>query len=504
MTRTNADENGLNLARDFVEHLTRSNGWAAGRGPLYQRLSEALQAAIERGDVTPGMRLPAERLLAEGIGVSRSTVVAAYERLQQRGLVERRQGSGTRISPRAVARASQAREAELVEAFDRNVLFRGVIEGVDGGDIDLLGACLPGTERLSPALLATAGRELAVATAHDGYFPAGYPPLRRAIAEYLTSGGLPTTEAHVLVTNGAQQAFSLAASFFVQRGERVALENPTYPGAIDAATAVGAQLVSLPVGVEGVQVNTLREALVAASPKLVYLNPTFHNPTGTVMPDAARAEVAWLVSKSQVVLIEDRAVAELALEGEAPWPIAVHAPEAPILTVGSMSKLFWGGLRVGWIRAPEPLIARLTRFKAVLDLGTSLPGQVTARLLLEELAEVRRERRREISARFRLLGELLSELLPSWSWTQPKGGLSLWVRLPFGSAREFAAQARRRGVMTLPGTVMSPDSSFDTHLRLTAARSPDVLTEGIQRLAASWEEFALTAKGSRGQIAVIV
>jgi DNA-binding transcriptional MocR family regulator len=190
----------------------------------------------------------------------------------------------------------------------------------------------------------------------------------------------------------------------------------------------------------------------------------------------------------QVALVDDRVVAELTLEGEPPPPLAVHAPDAPILTVGSMSKLFWAGLRVGWIRAPEPIVARITRFKAVLDLGTSVPGQVVATHLLGLVEEVRAERRRELSARFTLVQRLLAELLPSWSWAPPSGGLTLWVRLPFGSARELAALARRRGVAVLPGPVTSPDMSFDGHLRLTVSREPDVLVEGMRRLAAAWEE----------------
>jgi DNA-binding transcriptional MocR family regulator len=204
------------------------------------------------------------------------------------------------------------------------------------------------------------------------------------------------------------------------------------------------------------------------------------------------------------VTIDDRAEAELTVGGEPPPPpIAAHAPEAPILTVGSMSKLFWGGLRVGWIRAPVPLVSRLTGFKAVLDLGTSLPGQVVATHLLHDSEAVRRERRKMIAPRFRLLEELLSELLPSWSWTRPKGGLLLWVRLPSGSARELAVEARRLGVAILPGPTMSPDLSFDDHVRLTISRPPDVIAEGIRRLAAAWDDYAPRAEG-RGELEVIV
>jgi DNA-binding transcriptional MocR family regulator len=489
------------MVEELIDLLAEPGALANGDGPLYQRLSSALETAMERGHVAPGTLLPPERVLAARIGVSRSTVVAAYERLREAGLVERRQGSGTRIAA-ALARASGTREAELVQALHRNALFRGVIEGTRDG-IDFLGAYLPATERLSPAMLAAANEELASTLHHHGYAPHGYPPLQEAIAEHLTGRGLPTIPKQVLVTNGAQQAISLAVAFLVQRGEAVALENPTYPGAIDAATAVGAQLIPIPTGMDGARVSAIADILANRNPRLVYLNPTFHNPTGTVMPDPARAEVARLIERHQVVLIDDRAEAELTMGQEPPPPIAAHAPDAPILTVGSMSKLFWGGLRVGWIRAPVALVSRLTGFKAVLDLGTSLPGQVVATHLLRDNEAVRRERRKTITPRFRLLEELLSELLPSWSWTRPKGGLMLWVRLPSGSARELAVEARRLGVAILPGSTTSPDLSFDNHVRLTVARPPEVLTEGIRRLAAAWDDYAPRAEG-RGELEVIV
>lgn len=483
--------------------LRDPSGWPAVRGPLYQRLAGALRAGIQRGDLAPGLRLPAERHLADAAGVGRSTVVAAYELLRQDGLVERRQGSGTTVRPGAVSRASRDREVELARALEGNTLFRGVTDGVDGA-IDFLGSHFRGSPLVTAELLAAVSEEILGANGDHGYFPAGYPPLRAAVAEHLSRTGLPTSAREVLITNGAQQALSLAASFFLQRGDVVVLENPTYSGAIDAANAAGGRIVPLPVSFDGARVDVLAGLLGSASPKLVYLNPGFHNPTGTVMPDAARAEVAHLVTRHEVALIDDRVVAELALEGEPPPPIAAHAPDAPILTVGSTSKVLWSGLRVGWIRAPEPMVTRITRFKAVLDLGESLPGQIMAAHLLRDIDRAHAQRRQELSERLALLQRLLGELLPSWSWVPPKGGLCLWARLPFGSARELAALATRKGVAVLPGSVMSPDLSFDGHLRLTLAREPAVLEEGMRRLAAAWDEYASGGARQPNTLEVIV
>ncbi|HLJ08019.1 MAG TPA: PLP-dependent aminotransferase family protein [Acidimicrobiia bacterium] len=490
------------MAQNLLELVGSPEALAAGDGPLYQRLAAAVTAAVEEGRALPGMVLPPERALAEQMGVSRSTVVAAYDRLRDAGVVERRQGSGTRITARAAQRASNAREEELVEVMHRNVLFRGVIEGTEGR-IDFLAAHHGATERF-PAVMAAANEELASAALQHGYFPGGYPPLRRAIAEYLTAKGVPTAPGEVLVTNGAQQAISLAMAFLVQRGDAVAIENPSYPGVIDAAAGVGAQMVPIPVGADGARLGALADILATRSPRVVYLNPTFQNPTGCVMPDAARAEVARLVSRHQTVLIDDCAVVDLRTGAEPPPPIASHAPDAPILTVGSMSKLFWGGLRVGWVRAPAPLRARLTGFKAMLDLGSSVPSQVLATHLLADIDAIREERRAEAVAKFRLLDSLMSELLPSWSWSIPGGGLWVWARMPAGSARDLAAEAQRAGVAILPGPTSSCDLSFNNHIRLTIARTPEVLTEGIRRLASAWERYLPRAEGTGDALEVIV
>lgn len=483
--------------------LVGSPALAEGEGPLYQRLAAALGAAVDRGDAWPGMLLPPERVLADRLGVSRSTVVAAYQVLQAAGTVERRQGSGTRVAASAGRGASSAREAELVETLHRNVLFRGVIEGT-GGSVDFLGSTLPATARMTPDLIAAAGEELASAAAHPGYFPHGYPPLQAAVAQQLTARGLPTSPRQVLITNGAQQAISLAMAFLLHRGDLVAIESPSYPGARDAATAAGAQIVPIPVGMDGARLGSLADILARHAPRLVYLNPTFQNPTGSVMPDAARAEVARLVGRHDVVLIDDCAVEELTMGEEPPPPIAVHAPDALILTVGTMSKLFWGGLRVGWVRAPLPLLSRLTGYKAMLDLGSSLPGQILATHLMADIVAVREERRAMVAANFRLLGSLLSDLLPTWSWSMPRGGLSLWVRLPVGNARDLAAEGHRHGVAVLPGATMSPEHSFDGHLRLVISRPPDVLTDGMRRLAAAWEIYLPRAEAGSEALEVVV
>jgi DNA-binding transcriptional MocR family regulator len=463
--------------------------WRAGHGPLRERLTGALRSGIETGELAPGLRLPPERTLAAQLAVGRGTVVAAYEALRDLGLLERRQGSGTVVRSEAGALAS-GRAAELATALQRNLLFRGLASGGDDGAVDLIGTHAPATEPVRDALrLATAALDTDVLSAHHGYFPLGYSPLRRGVAAHLTALGLPTSEDEVLITTGAQQAISVVATCLVEPGAVVVVEDPTFPGAIDAFRTAGARILTVPVTSAGVDLDALAATLADHPVRAVYLMPTFHNPTGCVLPEAGRRRLAALAKAYDVPVIEDDAVAELSLGDHAPAPVGAHAGGAPVLTIGSMSKLFWGGLRVGWIRGPRPLIAQLGRVKAVADLGSSMVSQAIAVALLARAAETRELRRRELSETCDLLGGLLARRLPGWTWRRPEGGVSLWVRLPFGSASDLARIAAGHGVAIVPGSVMSARSAFDDHIRLPLTRDAQTLRDGVDRLARAWREY---------------
>ena len=160
---------------------------------------------------------------------------------------------------------------------------------------------------------------------------------------------------------------------------------------------------------------------------------------------------------------------------------------------------------MGWIRAPRPLIARLGRLKAVADLGTSLVSQAIAVHLLHDGDRIRRLRRREVAGRLAVLQDLLPRGLPDWSWRRPAGGLTVWARLPDGSASDLAQVARRHGVLIAPGPVMSATGRFDDYVRLPFDYPPETLREGIGRLARAWRAYhdALDVQGPR-QVEVIV
>jgi len=323
-----------------------------------------------------------------------------------------------------------------------------------------------------------------------GYYPLGYPPLRRAVAAHLSARGLPTTPEQVLVTGGAQQAISLLAAYYVSPGSVIVLEDPTFPGAVDAFRAAGGRILSVPVHAAGADIELIAATIAQNTVRAVYLMPTFHNPAGAVMPEAARRELARFARASGVPIIEDNTLAELKLGCEPPPPIAAYGRGAHIVSVGSLSKLFWAGLRVGWIRAPRSAIAQLGQLKAVADLGTSLVSQAIAASMLVGSERISDLRRAELTGRLALLEDLVCTMLPDWRWRRPKGGLSIWARLPAGSSTELAQIAGRRGVLIAPGPLMSPTGRFDEFIRLPFDHEPAVLREGIRRLASAWRSYA--------------
>jgi DNA-binding transcriptional MocR family regulator len=463
--------------------------WSEGDGPVYRRLSRVLGAAIDRGALEPGSRLPAERVLAAALAVSRTTVVSAYEQLRAAGRVESRRGSGTRVRGTPSRGPGLRLREDPSGSFRRHPVYRSLVDG-PGDTIEFLGAHLPAPDMLPRELARVDERLLRDLARGPGYLPMGLPALRQAIARHLADWGVPTTEDQVMVTHGAQQAIGLAGALFLERGDAVVVEDPTYLGSIDIFAGLGARLLTVPVGADAAWLARVKDLVARAAPRLIYLMPTFHNPTGAVMPETCRRGLARLAREMSVPILEDNTLADLSLSGKPPAPIAAFDAAAPVLTVGSLSKLFWGGMRIGWIRGSEELLARVTRLKIMADLGGSLVGQLGAVRLLAQAERVKRVRRREMRERLDRLTKLLRRTLPSWTWDAPAGGLSLWVRLPQGDANAFAQVALRHGVAVVPGTLASSSGGFTDRLRIPFVLDAAPMREGVERLARAWTAYA--------------
>jgi DNA-binding transcriptional MocR family regulator len=480
-------------AQELISHL---GVWSAGPGPLQQKLARGLVDSIRKGAANPGVRLPSERSLAQALSISRTTVVAAYDALRESGWLESRSGSGTWVceSSRAIAAARGAAHANALAASP----LLGLLANTNNEDVldFAMGSPLPLRDLALDVF--TLPQDAYAALVHDHlYYPLGLPPARQAVAGYYCKAGLPTTPEQVLITNGGQHAIALCAALYLQRGDSVLVEDPAYYGALDAFRVAGARVSPLPLEAGGVSTGVLRDRIIATAARLVYLTPTFQNPTGAVMPTTARKEVARIASELGIPVIDDGVLAELVLDGPTPPFIASYAPSAPMLTIGSLSKLAWPGLRVGWVRAPEPIIERLARLKSANDLGSPLLTQAIAVRLLAAIDQIRLLRRRELRPRRDLMARLLRDSLPDWKFRLPAGGLFLWVKLPGGDSREFAQVALRHGVLILPGPAMSATEQHAPFVRLVFLAGDEVLRAGVRRLAAAWREYRSAGKSDR-------
>jgi DNA-binding transcriptional MocR family regulator len=475
--------------------------WSTGRGPLHRKLSDALQRAIEHRALAPGTRLPAERELARRLMVSRSTVVTAYDALRARGLLESRRGSGTRVATATGASHRwKERGGDIV-----NPVFRALL--ADPSDVySLAAACNPAHPLVADAMADVVASQVPTLLAHNGYLPSGLPSLRAGLAAVLTASGVPTVAEQVLVTTGAQQAINLCAALFAKPADTVVVESPGFPGTLDAFRATPVRFATVPVDDEGVDTDRLADVAARTNPAAIYVMPTFQNPTGAILAARRREQLADLATASGVPIIEDNALEHLTISDEPPPPpIAAAAPaHAPVLSVGSFSKLAWGGLRIGWVRAPESLIDRLALVKARSDLGTPLFDQAVAERLLQNLPRLRADRRHQLTTALARVGDLLHQLVPDWRWRRPQGGPALWIELPTGTAGGFAQMALRFGIEVIPGDLMSPTGEHPQHFRLPFTAEGDELDIVIRRLAEAWAAYTATPDATRTRPTVVV
>lgn len=472
-------------AQDLLANL---DGWEARPGPRSSALADALRDATTAGTLPSGTRLPAERTLAQALGVSRGTVVRAYERLREVGLARTRHGAGTVIG--AAVSGPEKRAVELVEGLPRGSILAGMTHERRADTVDLRGAAWPGIGGLPMEAFHRTPDQLRELTSETGYRPLGIPSTRRAIARHLTAQGLPTDPNQVLVTAGAQQAIDLALTTLCEPGDPVAVEELTYPGFLELLTTRRLRPRPVPLGPDGVDHLALGHVLERRNPPLTYLVPTHHNPTGTTLAGPLRRLVAEKVVETGGLLIDDQSLAEVWLDTPPPPPIAASLPEAEahVITIGSASKWAWGGLRVGWIRASGGLFDRLARVKVVLDLGTSVEAQLTTTALLEAADDLLDQRRALLRDQMAALTGALARDLPGWRWRRPTGGLSLWVDLGGAPGDVVAQLAHRHGVLVPPARVCSATGRDVGHLRLTYAQDIPTLERAVMGLAAAWRD----------------
>lgn len=437
----------------------------------YVALAGSVRGLLTDGRLPLGVRLPAERELAGALHISRTTVSAAYRLLRESGHLTSRRGAGSWTTLPAGHRVASS--GLWAPADELNV-------------INLADAAMAAPPQLAAAAQA-AVQDLPRYAGGAGYHPVGIDVLRDAVAQGYTGRGLPTSAEQIMVTNGVQHAFDLVLRLLVLPRSRVLLESPTYPSSLTACTACRARVLTHGLDpASGWDEDLLLSVLRQTRPRLAYLIPEFQNPTGRLMPVRLRERLVAAAHAASVDLVVDESFVDLRLDDvPMPPPVAVFDRHARVLSIGGMSKPYWGGVRIGWVRAPAPVVQRLAAVRVGVDLASPVLDQLVAVHLLDQADEVLRARRAQLTAQREALVAVLRDELPQWRFTVPAGGLTLWMELdaPISSALARAVEPLR--VRVAPGPRFGLDGTLERFLRLPYTLPTADLVEAVHRLAAA-------------------
>ena len=470
------DTGYVQIGSSSLAHLV--GPWRDGPGPAHQRLSDVLRLLVLDGRLPLGCAVPSERDLAGSLRTSRTTVTAAYRTLAEQGYL------ATAARRRAAVRLPHD-DSDLGRAAN------ATSRAADTLDLSIAAPAAP--TAVLHAAYAIALERLPGHFHRNGYDRNGVPALRDAVAGYYRRRGLPTTSAQILITNGAQHAIGLLARVLVRPRDVVVIDHPTYPHAIKTFSESGARINPVALHpTRGWDATALRSA--AAGAKLAYLLPDFHNPTGLYMSDEVRARAGL-----GCLTVIDETMADLAVEpthADA-RPFAAHHRTA--ITIGSVSKSIWPGLRVGWIRADPALLQRINRARPAVDLGTPVVEQLAVAELLETGAERNATVVSALANQRDTAARALRQHLPDVAASIPDGGLTIWARLPSPIAARLAMTAPDHGVTIAAGPRFGVGGAFARHIRIPYSLPPDELAEAIRRLATARQALEHGARGRHRQ-----
>lgn len=303
------------------------------------------------------------------------------------------------------------------------------------------------------------------------------------MAERFTRRGLPTSRDQILITNGAQHAFALVLRTMVAPGERVLVEQPTYPNATEAIRGAHAQPAPVPLLDDGWDLELVEATLNQRSPRLAYLIPDFQNPTGARMSGRDRQRLALALRRNHTVAVVDETLVDIDLSAhEAPPPVASF-DEKHVITIGSAAKSCWGGMRLGWVRASEEFVRCMVHGRASVDLGSPVFEQLVLTELLRDGERLLRRRRAEWARRRDFLVEELRRQCPQWSCRVPDGGLSLWCDLGAPIGDRLAVAAEQHGVRLAPGSRFAVQGSLQHYARVPYTLPEEQLRDAVSKLA---------------------
>lgn len=448
--------------------------WNPGALPAYRELADVVRLLVMDGRIPLDVALPSERALAQTLGLSRTTVTAAYASLREQGFLTAGQGSRGRT---------------CIPHRSAPVTMPGL--AAPEGLLDLAYASLPAAGEVVHRAFAEALTELPALLPGFGYDAIGAPALRQAIADKYAAEGVPTTAGQILVTSGAQHALNIVLKTLAAKQDRVLVEHPSYPNALDAIRAAGCRPlpVALPAvgATPGWDVDAMIAAMNQQHPAMAYLVPDFHNPTGRMMSNLQRRRLVRAAASSGTVLVVDETLRGLNLDGVAAAPMAAFSPA--VVSIGSLSKSHWAGLRTGWIRADEALINRMVTARTTMDLGGPMVEQLAAARLVSAYSEPLATRLEELRRNRDALLGLLAKHLPGWDVERPQGGLTVWCRLPAPCSTALTVLAPEFGVRLAAGPRFGVGGAFEHYMRVPYTLPPAQLEVAVLALRAAQDKL---------------
>lgn len=454
--------------------------------PLYRQFERILREAIGRGELKPGDRIPSVVELAKRWKVNKLTVLKAFQELERGGWIASHVGKGTFVASVASSLPAAAARPETMQTLRkfREINTRGWKEILalerPPGTLNLAAGVPPpdtvavGTlERLTQKILAKNPERF-----HEYGGPAGLPELREALSA--RTGRVSADQ--IIITNGSQQAFSVLACWALDRRRTVVSETPMFTGIPTAFSLVGHTVETTPWGEAPSGTN-----------RLLCVCPDFHNPTGQTLSEGRRRTLASWAQNQDGFLVVDEAFRDLRFMGHPLPSLYDLAPPGRRVLVGSLSKTFMTGLRVGFLVADPPLIQELLFYKRYMDLsGPSLTQALAACFLEDGYDRHLKQVRKHYLVRREAILKALEKYMPKGiSWTRPEGGFHLWVTLPRGfSSVQLFLLALERGVAISPGPVYDIDGRFLNSFRLGFGHlTPDRIPVAMERLADAVKEL---------------
>lgn len=473
-----------------------------GEEPIYRQLIRSIRAQIESGELPAGTRLPASRDLARQLNISRISVVNAYAELRAQGFLSAHAGRGTFISgdpgsATSHANGDQTAPAEAPTTPDRSI--REMMRmGRKPGVISFSQGSPPPEfyplRALRDAINTVLERDGAQALGYE--VTEGFPPLRAAVRDYVSALGIRCSADQVLITGGTQQALDLVVQALLGEGDLLVTENPTYLGMIDIARTRRVQLHGINLDQDGIRLDMLENFILDRRPKLIYVMPTFHNPTGIVMSLHRRRQLLNLANEYKIPVLEDGVYHELRFEGESLPPLKALDDTGIVLHASGFTKMMIPGIRIGYLISDATHYERLVRVKQAADIATAGLNQRAVHLMLERgaLAQQLERNNRELHRRRdAALAAAVKYLPPGSIWNTPQGGLYLWVQLPKTgpTAAELYVSAVQAGVAYAIGSVFHTNNGGSHRIRINyGAHRPADIEEGFKRLGRAWRELA--------------